>query len=103
MMQIKEMKEDTALSVGTLITISKEKIDKLKELSKLFKSICDTLSDYEKDKIRSRIYETKQIFNHYMKLDKKLSRKSKKISKAQRLQTIKARVGINRLHEYLKK
>ena len=103
MMQIKEMKEDTALSVGTLITISKEKIDKLKEFNKLFKSICDTLSDYEKDKIRSRIYEIKQIFNHYMKLGKKLSKKGKKISKAQRLQINKTRVGINRLHEYLKK
>ena len=29
-MQIKQMKEDIALLIGTLITISKEKIDKLK-------------------------------------------------------------------------
>ena len=101
-MQIKQMKEDTALPIGTLITISKEKIDKLKELNKLFKNIYDTLSDDEKDKIRSRIYEIKQIFNHYMKLDKRLSKKGKKISKAQRLQINKIRVDINRLHEYLK-
>ena len=75
MVQIKEIKEDTALPIGTLITISKEEIDKLKELNKLFKSIYDTLSDDEKDKIRSRIYEIKQSFNHYMKLDKKIIKK----------------------------
>ena len=102
MVQIKEMKEDTALPIDTLITISKEEIDKLKEINKLFKNIYDTLSDNEKDKIKSRIYEIKQIFNHYMKLDKKLSKKGKKISKAQRLQINKIRVGINTLHAYFK-
>ena len=57
MVQIKVIKEVTALPIGTLITISKEEIDKLKELNNLFKSVYDTLSDDEKDKIRSRIYE----------------------------------------------
>ena len=71
MVQIKEIKENTALPIGALITISKEEIDQLKEPNKLFKSIYDTPCDDEKDKIRSRIYEIKQIFNHYMKLDKK--------------------------------
>ena len=98
-MQIEEMKEVTALPIDTLITINKEEINKLKEINKLFKSIYDTLSNDEKDKIESRIY---QIFDHYMKLDKRLSRKGKKISKAQCLQINKARVGINRLHAYLK-
>ena len=102
MVQIKVIKEDTALPIGTLITISKEEIDKLKELNKLFKSMYDTLSDDEKDKIRSRIYEIKKIFNHYMKLDEKLSKKGKKISNTQCLQINKTRVRINRLHEYLK-
>ena len=102
MVQIEEMKEVTALPIDTLITINKEEINKLKEINKLFKSIYDTLSNDEKDKIESRIYEIKQIFDHYMKLDKRLSRKGKKISKAQCLQINKARVGINRLHAYLK-
>ena len=102
MVQIKEIKENTALPIGALFTICKEEIDKLKEPNKLFKSVYDTLCDDEKDKIRSRIYEIKQIFNHYMKIDKKLSKKGKKISKVQRLQINKTRVGINRLHEYLK-
>ena len=47
MVQIKVIKEDTALPIGTLITISKEEIDKLKQLNKLFKSMYDTLSDDE--------------------------------------------------------
>ena len=102
MVQIKEIKENTALPIGALFTICKEEIDKLKEPNKLFKSVYDTLCDNEKDKIRSRIYEIKQIFNRYMKIDKKLSKKGKKISKAQRLQINKTRVCINRLHEYLK-
>ena len=68
----------------------------------LFKNIYDTLSNNEKDKIESRIYEIEQIFNHYMKLNKKLLKKGKKISKAQRLQINKTKVGINRLHASLK-
>ena len=102
MVQIEEMKEVTALPIDTLITINKEEINKLKEINKLFKSIYDTLSNDEKDKIESRIYEIKQIFDHYMKLDKRLSRKDKNISKVQCLQINKSRVGINRLHAYLK-
>ena len=47
MVQIKVIKEDTALPIGALITISKEEIDKLKELNKLFKSMYDSLSDDE--------------------------------------------------------
>ena len=82
MVQIKEIKENTALPIGALFTICKEEIDKLKEPNKLFKSVYDILCDNEKDKIRSRIYEIKQIFNRYMKIDKKLSKKGKKISKA---------------------
>ena len=96
--QIEEMKEDNALPIDTLINISKEEINKLKEIKILFKNIYDTLSNDEKDKIRSRIYEIKEIFNHYMKLNKKLSKKGKKISKAQRLQINKTKVGVNRLH-----
>ena len=46
--------------------------------------------------------EIKQIFDHYMKLDKRLSRKGKKISKTQCLQINKAKVGINRLHAHSK-
>ena len=37
-----------------------------------------------------------------MKLNNKLSKKGKKISKAQRLQINKTKVGVNRLHAYLK-
>ena len=47
----------------------------------LFKNIYDTLSNNEKDKIESRIYEIEQIFNHYMKLNKKLSKKVRKYQK----------------------
>ena len=102
MVQIEEIKEDNALAIDTLINISKEEINKLKEIKILFKNIYDTLSNDEKDKIRSRIYEIKQIFNHYMKLNKKLSKKGRKISKAQCLQINKTKVGVNRLHAYLK-
>ena len=98
MVQIEEIKEDNALPIDTLINISKEEINKLKEIKILFKNIYDTLSNDEKDKIRSRIYEIKEIFNHYMKLNKKLLKKGKKISKAQRLQINKTKVGVNRLH-----
>ena len=81
MVQIEEIKEDNALPIDTLINISKEEINKLKEIKILFKNIYDTLSNDEKDKIRSRIYEIKQIFNHYMKLNKKLSKKVRKYQK----------------------
>ena len=81
MVQIEEIKEDNALPINTLINISKEEINKLKEIKILFKNIYDTLSNDEKDKIRSRIYEIKQIFNHYMKLNKKLSKKVRKYQK----------------------
>ena len=102
MVQIEEIKEDNALAIDTLINISKEEINKLKEIKILFENIYNTLSNDEKDKIRSRIYEIKQIFNHYMKLNKKLSKKGRKISKAQCLQINKTKVGVNRLHAYLK-
>ena len=102
MVQIEEIKEDNALPIDTLINISKEEINKLKEIKILFKNIYDTLSNDEKDKITSRIYEIKDIFNHYMKLNKKLSKKGKKISKAQCLHINKTKVGVNRLHAYLK-
>ena len=81
MVQIEEIKEDTALPIDTLITISKEENDELKELNMLFKNIYDTLSNNEKDKIESRIYEIEKIFNHYMKLNKKLSKKVRKYQK----------------------
>ena len=81
MVQIEEIKEDNALPIDALINISKEEINKLKEIKILFKNIYDTLSNDEKDKIRSRIYEIKQIFNHYMKLNKKLSKKVRKYQK----------------------
>ena len=81
MVQIEEIKEYNALPIDTLINISKEEINKLKEIKILFKNIYDTLSNDEKDKIRSRIYEIKQIFNHYMKLNKKLSKKVRKYQK----------------------
>ena len=98
MVQIEEIKKDNDIPIDTLINISKEEINKLKEIKILFKNIYDTLSNDEKDKIRSRIYEIKEIFNHYMKLNKKLLKKGKKISKAQRLQINKTKVGVNRLH-----
>ena len=101
MVQIEEIKEDTALPIDTLVTISKEEIFKLKEINMLFKNIYDTLSNNAKYKIESRIYEIEQIFNHYMKLNKILLKKGKKISKAQHLQINKTKVGINRLHAYL--
>ena len=101
MVQIEEIKEDNALPIDTLINISKEEINKLKEIRILFENIYDTLSNNEKDKIESRIYEIEQIFNRYMKLNKKTIKKSKKMSKAQRLQINKTRVGVNRLHTYL--
>ena len=81
MVQIEEIKEDNALPIDTLINISKEEINKLKEIKILFKNIYDTLSNDEKDKIRSRIYEIKPIFNHYIKLNKKLSKKVRKYQK----------------------
>ena len=84
MVQIEEIKEDNALPIDTLINISKEEINELKEIKKLFKNIYDTLSNDEINKIRSRIYEIKEIFNHYKKLNKKLFKRGKKISKAQR-------------------
>ena len=79
MVQIEEIKEDNALPIDTLINISKEEINKLKEIRILFENIYDILSNNEKDKIESRIYEIEQIFNHYVKLNKKLSKKGKKI------------------------
>ena len=75
MAQIEEIKENNAFPIDTLINISKEEIIKLKEIKILFKNIYDTLSNDEKDKIRSRIYEIKEIFNHYMKLNKKLKKR----------------------------
>ena len=81
MVQIEEIKEDNALPIDTLINISKEEINKLKEIKILFKNIYDTLSNDEKDKIRSRIYEIKEIFNHYMKSNKKLSKNVRKYQK----------------------
>ena len=81
MVQIEEIKEDNTLPIDTLINISKEEINKLKEIKILFKNIYDTLSNDEKDKIRSRIYEIKEIFNHYMKLNKRLSKKVTKYQK----------------------
>ena len=81
MVQIEEIKKDNDIPIDTLINISKEEINKLKEIKILFKNIYDTLSNDEKDKIRSRIYEIKQIFNHYMKLNKKLSKKVRKYQK----------------------
>ena len=81
MVQIEEIKEDNTLPIDTLINISKEEINKLKKIKILFKNIYDTLSNDEKDKIRSRIYEIKEIFNHYMKLNKRLSKKVTKYQK----------------------
>ena len=81
MVQVEEIKEDNALPIDTLINISKEEINKLKEIRILFENIYDTLSNNEKDKIESRIYEIEQIFNHYMKLNKKLSKKVRKYQK----------------------
>ena len=75
MVQIEEIKEDNALPIDTVINISKEEINKLNEIKILFKNIYNTLSNDEKIKIRSRIYEIKQIFNYYMKLNKKTSKK----------------------------
>ena len=72
MVQVEEIKEDNALPIDTLINISKEEINKLKEIRILFQNIYDILSNNEKDKIESRIYEIEQIFNHYVKLNKKL-------------------------------
>ena len=81
MVQIEEIKEENALPIDTPINISKEEINKLKSIKILFKNIYDTLSNDEKDKIRSRIYEIKPIFNHYIKLNKKLSKKVRKYQK----------------------
>ena len=86
MVQVEEIKEDNALPIDTLINISKEEINKLKEIRILFQNIYDILSNNEKDKIESRIYEIEQIFHHYMKLNKKLS---KKVRKYQRHDTYK--------------
>ena len=61
---------DNALPIDTLINICKEEINKLNEIKILFKNIYNNLSNDEKIKIGSRIYEIKQIFNHYMKLNK---------------------------------
>ena len=81
MVQVEEIKEDNALPIDTLINISKEEINKLKEIRILFENIYDTLSNNEKDKIESRIYEIEKIFNHYMKLNKKLLKKVRKYQK----------------------
>ena len=81
MLQIEKIKEDNALPFDTLINFSKEDINKLKEIKILFRNISDTRSNDEKDKIRSRIYKIKEIFNHYMKLNKKLSKKVRKYQK----------------------
>ena len=81
MVQIEEIKEDNALPIDALINIPKEEINKLKQIKILFKNIYDTLSNDEKGKIRSRIYEIKEIYNHYMKLNKKLSKNVRKYQK----------------------
>ena len=85
MVQTEETKEGNALPIDTLINISKDEINKLKEIKILFKNIYDTFSNDEKDKIRPRIYEIEEIFNHYMKLNKILLKKGKKISKFSRI------------------
>ena len=52
MVQTEEIKEDNALPIDTLIIISKEETNNLKEIKILFKNIYDILSNDEKDKIR---------------------------------------------------
>ena len=79
MVQITEMKENTANRIDTRSNISKKEINEIKEINDLFNSIYDTLSDDQKDKIELRIYEIKSIFDYYAKK----KRRGKKLSKAQ--------------------
>ena len=79
MVQITEIKENTANRIDTRSNISKKQINEIKEINDLFNSIYDTLSDDQKDKIELRIYEIKSIFDYYAKK----KRRGKKLSKAQ--------------------
>ena len=79
MVQITEIKENTANRIDIRSNISKKEINEIKEINDLFNSIYDTLSDDQKDKIELRIYEIKSIFDYYAKK----KRRSKKLSKAQ--------------------
>ena len=79
MVQITEIKENTANRIDTHSNISKKEINEIKEINDLFNSIYDTLSDDQKDKIELRIYEIKSIFDYYAKK----KRRGKKLSKAQ--------------------
>ena len=79
MIQITEIKENTANRIDTHSNISKKEINEIKEINDLFNSIYDTLSDDQKDKIELRIYEIKSIFDYYAKK----KRRGKKLSKAQ--------------------
>ena len=78
-LQITEIKENTANRIDTRSNISKKEINEIKEINDLFNSIYDTLSDDQKDKIELRIYEIKSIFDYYAKK----KRRGKKLSKAQ--------------------
>ena len=93
MVQITEIKENTANRIDTRSNISKKEINEIKEINDLFNSIYDTLSDDQKDKIELRIYEIKSIFDYYAKK----IRRGKKLSKAQLKQLNKTKVGIKRL------
>ena len=79
MVQITEIKENTANRIDTRSNISKKQINEIKEINDLFNSIYDTLSVDQKDKIELRIYEIKSIFDYYAKK----KRRGKKLSKAQ--------------------
>ena len=79
MVQITEIKENTANRIDAHSNISKKEINEIKEINDLFNSIYDTLSDDQKDKIELRIYEIKSIFDYYAKK----KRRGKKLSKAQ--------------------
>lgn len=79
MVQITEIKENTANRIDTRSNISKKEINEIKEINDLFNSIYDTLSADQKDKIELRIYEIKSIFDYYAKK----KRRGKKLSKAQ--------------------
>ena len=93
MVQITEIKENTANRIDTRSNISQKEINEIKEINDLFNSIYDTLSDDQKDKIELRIYEIKSIFDYYAKR----IRRGKKLSKAQLKQLNKTKVGIKRL------
>ena len=79
MVQITEIKENTANRIDTHSNISKKEINEIKEINDLFNSIYDTISADQKDKIELRIYEIKSIFDYYAKK----KRRGKKLSKAQ--------------------